>query len=494
MPEEAGWNRRGIEAPSPTARDIFAVLFRQRTLWYGTFAGIFLIILLYGIFVPSYQAHMQVLVRRRRADPVMTPQPIPPGEFSSNEITEEELNSEAELLRDEELLRKVVSATGLDTSERFFRFSRNDQGAQIERAARRLAKHLRAETVRKTNLIDVRYDSTDPALAAHVLNVLADLYVQKHTSLHRPSGEYHFFEQQTAEYGDRLKDAELKLLDFTRDQGVISAAMERDMALQKLSEADASYRQVRLAMAETEQRISILQRQLPSLPERTTTLVRTAENTQLMEKLKSKLLDLELQRTDLLTKYEPSYRLVQEVEQQISEARAAIATEQVTPPRDETTEKDATYEWARTELEKAQVELSGLQARAATAERQLAYCRKDALGLAEASVNQENLLRTMKAAEENYLLYVQKREEARIGDALDERGILNVIIAERPTVPALPTHSALFVGAVGFVIAAVLSTGFAFARDFLDPAFRTPDEVVEFLGAPVLASLPRQAA
>jgi uncharacterized protein involved in exopolysaccharide biosynthesis len=243
-----------------------------------------------------------------------------------------------------------------------------------------------------------------------------------------------------------------------------------------------------------EQRTSILQRQLPSLPERTTTQVRTAENTQLMEKLKSKLLELELQRTDLLTKYEPSYRLVTEVEQQISEARAAIATEQVAPPRDETTEKDANYEWARTELEKAEVELSGLQARAATAERQLAHCRKDALGLAEASINQENLLRTMRAAEENYLLYVRKREEARIGDALDERGILNVIIAERPTVPALPTHSAWFVGAVGFAIAAVLSTGFAFARDFLDPAFRTPDEVVEFLGVPVLASLPRPAA
>jgi protein tyrosine kinase modulator len=494
MPEEAGVNRKPIDAPSPTARDIFAVLFRQRSLWCISFAGIFLIILAYGIFMPSYQAHMQMLVRRRRADPVMTPQSVPPGQFSSNDITEEELNSEAELLRDEDLLRKVVSGAGLARKERCFRFSKNDREAQIERAVRRLAKHLKAETVRKTNLIDVRYDSSDPVLAAHVLSALANLYVEKHTSLQRPSGEYHFFEQQTVEYGNRLQDAELKLLDFTRNEGVISAAMERDIALQKLSEAEASYRQVRLAMAETEQRINMLQQQLPSLPERTTTQVRTAENTQLMEKLKSTLLELELKRTDLLTRYEPSYRLVQEVEQQILEAKAAVATEQQMPPRDETSEKDPNYEWARTELEKAQVELSGLQARAAAAERQLAHCRKDALGLAEASINQENLLRTMKAAEENYLLYVRKREEARIGDALDERGILNVIITEPPNVPALPTHSAWFVGAVGFGIATALSTGLAFARDFLDPGFRTPDEVVEFLGAPVLASLPRQAA
>jgi capsular polysaccharide biosynthesis protein len=36
--------------------------------------------------------------------------------------------------------------------------------------------------------------------------------------------------------------------------------------------------------------------------------------------------------------------------------------------------------------------------------------------------------------------------------------------------------------------------GMAFAVDSLDPAFRTPEEVVEYLRAPVLASLPREVA
>ena len=34
----------------------------------------------------------------------------------------------------------------------------------------------------------------------------------------------------------------------------------------------------------------------------------------------------------------------------------------------------------------------------------------------------------------------------------------------------------------------------AFAADYLDPAFRTPEEVVAYLNVPVLASLPREAA
>jgi capsular polysaccharide biosynthesis protein len=45
--------------------------------------------------------------------------------------------------------------------------------------------------------------------------------------------------------------------------------------------------------------------------------------------------------------------------------------------------------------------------------------------------------------------------------------------------------------AVGLLAATVVSTSLAFVRDYLDPAFRTPDEVVAFLDAPVLASLPR---
>ena len=43
--------------------------------------------------------------------------------------------------------------------------------------------------------------------------------------------------------GRGLLDAEFRLMDFSSDQGVVSAAQERDMALQKLSDAEANDRQ-----------------------------------------------------------------------------------------------------------------------------------------------------------------------------------------------------------------------------------------------------------
>jgi len=63
-------------------------------------------------------------------------------------------------------------------------------------------------------------------------------------------------------------------------------------------------------------------------------------------------------------KYEPSYRLVQEVDQQIAEAKTALAAEDQAPLRDETTEKDQNHEWAKAELVKAQLSLTPYGSRA----------------------------------------------------------------------------------------------------------------------------------
>jgi uncharacterized protein involved in exopolysaccharide biosynthesis len=273
----------------------------------------------------------------------------------------------------------------------------------------------------------------------------------------------------------------------------VAAAQERDLALQKLSEIDAGYRHTKIELAETQQRVSELQIQLATLPERTTTQIRTADNPDLMKSLKSSLLDLQLKRTQLLTKFEPTHRLVQEVDQQIAQAQTTIVAESLAPVRDETTDKSANYEWAKSELQHAEVQLRALEAREAAMGAQEASYRNMARRLGEDAVTQDDLLSTEKATQENHLLYVKKQEEARMADALDERGIVDVAIAEQPVAPALPVWSTWTVLAAGLAAAGVAGTGAAFAADYVDPAFRTPDDVLAYLNAPVLASLPQNA-
>jgi uncharacterized protein involved in exopolysaccharide biosynthesis len=493
MSEDLSLIQLSARAPAVSMRDVLLVVFRQRRLLLISFAITFLAVILYGLLTPSYQAQMKVLVRRGRIDPVVTSTPTQPPLFRE-EVTEEELNSEVELLRDEQILHQVVKASGVSAERRlwFWESAKDNQEVQLARAVGQMANRLKVVPLRKTALIAVTYASSDPARAAHVLNTLASAYLERHQQVRRPSGEFNFFEQQVSQSRRGLDEAASRLIQFTRDQNVVSAGLERDMSLQKLSEADANNRQTHVAISETIKRIAALESTLHSLPERTTTQLRSSDNPQLLEKMKSKLLELELKRTELLTKFEPSFRLVQEVDRQIADTKDSLSAELVAPVREETTEQDPNHEWAKAELLKSQIELSALEARARGMNKILIDYRDSAHRLGDHAVEQDELTRNLKAAEEKYLLYVNKREEARIADALDQGGILNVTIAEQPRVPVLRARSEWSLGLLGILFAGPMSFGLIFAADYLDPAFRTPEEVVAYLETPVLASLPRK--
>jgi len=485
--------REAENLASPTLRELAIVVFRQGRVFIGVFGLIFVLAIIYAFAGTAYRAHARVLVRKGRADPPVTGQQNALPDFSRVEVTEEELNSEVELLKDDDVLGRVVQANDLAAHD-WLRWIRPGEGeaARTERAARKLAGRLEVEPLKRTNLIAVSYDSPDPQLAAHVLQSLTRVYLEKHMEVHRPSGQLRFFDQQTAESRRQLEQAKRDLMDFTNRHGVVMAAQQRDLALARLDETDASYRRTQVGMLETGRRVQELEAQLAKLPERTVTQVRSADNPELMRTLKSSLLDLELKKIQLLTKFEPTHRLVQEVDEQILRAKSAIATENLNPVHDETTDQDVNYAWAKAELQKARVEMKELEAREHATSKHLAEYRNLARQLGEDAIAQDDLTSSEKAAEENYLLYVKKREVARMGDALDQDGIVNVVVAEQPVVPALPVRPAVAVMLVGFVAALAAGTASVFAADYLDPALRTPEEVIACLDIPVLASLPEK--
>ncbi len=469
------------------------VLFRQRRVFVWVAGLVLLMSVAYALLGTKYQANMKILVRRGRADAPVSAGQNAPLDLTHLAITEEELNSEVELLRDDDVLRKVV-AEAAGARRDWLRLLRPREGPEqrIERAARHLAKKLTVEPVKKTNLIAVSYAADDPQMAAGVLQSLADAYLEKHLIVHRPGGELRFFDQQAAESQRQLDDSKAELVGFSEQHQVVAAGLQRDLILQKLTEMEATHRQTRIDLEETRRRVAELQKQLVTLPGRTTTQIRTADNPELLKELNSSLLNLELKRTELLTKFEPSHRLVQEIEQQIAQTKSAIADRIQNVVRDETTDKNPNYEWASSELQHAEVQLKQLEAREQAITGEENACRKSARQLGEDAITQEDLVSREKVALENHLLYIKKREEARMDDALDRGGIVNVAIAQQPVAPALPMWSAWIVLAVGFIASGVSATGAAFIADYLSPGFRDADEVSAYLNVPVLASLPKK--
>jgi uncharacterized protein involved in exopolysaccharide biosynthesis len=493
MAEELILKRPEQRAASPTMRDVLAVLFRQQRVVRISFCVALAAALLYWLVTPRYEAHMKVLVSKGRIDPAVTPTPTQTPQLGLQEVSEEELNSEVELLRDDEILRTVAEASGLLQERHWWDLGGDDLSLRVALAARRLAGRLRVERVPKTKLIQVTYRSSDPKVAEVVLKCLAQAYLARHERLRRPANEFDFFDQQVAEAREELLATGTRVEQFSKREGVVSAASERDLWLRNLSDAENQDHLLGLSLSETGERISALEGTLKRTPARRTNEIKSSDNPQLLEKLKSRLLELQLRRTELLTKFLPSYRLVQEVDEQIAATQATITAERLTPVIEQTSQYDPAYDWAQSELDKAQVEMRGLQARAAAAHSIVAQYRNTAHHFGDEAIQQDNLLRVLKAAEDKYFLYLNKREEARIGDALDQRGIVNAALAEEPTAPVFPVTSTMSFAFLSLGLAGAFATGMGFAADYLDPALRTPAEVLELLDTPVLASLPRRS-
>jgi uncharacterized protein involved in exopolysaccharide biosynthesis len=480
---------------SVSSRDLLAVAFRQKRRIAIVFSGILLGTILYTVFAPpQYEADMKILVKHARQDPVLTSDPRLAPTIVKNEITEEDLNSEIELIKGQDLLQQVVVACGLDARNssfisRLLRLDSNER--RLTKAVHRLERDLGAQPVKKSNLINVSYRSSDPTLAASVLSRLSTLYLAKHLAVHRPPGEYDFFKNQAEHYKQELQLAEARLSDFSRNNGTISAQSDRDYANQKSNDAAFALRDTYSSIRQVQERIHSLEAQAGATSARIITADKN-ENAQLLSQLKANLLTLQLKRTELLTKYDPEYPPVQELEQQISQLSAAIAAEQSTPLREITTDRNPTAQLINDELTRARAERASLVAKAGSINRMLGQYRADSERLYQLSLAQQNLLREAKSAEDNFQLYRSRSEEARIADDLDQKRMVNVAVAVSPTVPDEPQHSGLFFLLIGTILAFVVSLGSALMMDSLDQHFRTPDELEIYLNLPLLAAMPKE--
>ncbi|HEX5475069.1 MAG TPA: hypothetical protein VFX12_10445, partial [Vicinamibacterales bacterium] len=325
-----------------TPRDVVAPIFRH---WRGALAAGVVVVMAtaaYVLLVPKhYEAQMTLLVKRERADTIVSADPNVSARAPSP-VTEEELDSEVALLQSRDLLAKVASTAGL--------VSPDGGGVALERAVRRLDSDLDVSPIRKTALIKVSYEATEPARAARVLDTLGHLYLEKHLVVNRPAGAYDFFKQQSDHFHQDLTDARQKLEAYGQAHGIVAADVERDDALQQLSAFEAEREKTRAQIADAKRRIRELRAITHKTPGRIDTVSRTSANAQLMASLKAKVLELDLKRTDMLQKFKPSYPPVVELETQLEQARTALAKAEAAPAVEHTSDVNPTYQWAQNEL------------------------------------------------------------------------------------------------------------------------------------------------
>ena len=480
-------------------RELAAPLFRRKRVLVATF----LIALTAGVLAsflvpPQFTSHMSMLINRERLDPLVTTEATTQMLTTSQPPTDEEINSEAQLLKSRDVLEQVVYANQLQKrhgiSLQDLLHPKQTEADRVERAVRSLAKQIKVTTASKTNLIDVSYTSSNPKLAHWVLKTLGDLYMEKHAAIHRPAGSYKFFAQETKNYRQAMEASEARLKAFEKQPGAEAPELERtDLALQ-VTNSMGQLHQDEESIAADQQRIRNDQKQMQATPQRSASQQSTTLPDKLLANLEPALVAAETKRAQLALKYDPQYPLVKEADQEVATAKAAIAAAENTKYVTQATDRDPLFELLREDLVKTEADLAGHRARLIADKSSIRSLQNDMVDLGQKSLKQQDLLRDIKANESNYLLYLSKREQERTSDALDKTSIANVAIAVPPDIPALPTHGFAFMLAIAICFATVLAIAVAYLVEYFDSSFHTPSQVVDMLGIPIVVAVPKKTA
>jgi uncharacterized protein involved in exopolysaccharide biosynthesis len=479
-----------LTAPNLNARGLASVLFRKKWLVLAAFVTAAAAAVSFAVFLPDkYESRMKLLVRNMRADaPVSAGTEAPATD--RGEVSESQIVSEIELLKSRDLLEKLVRQANLaePAADPAASYEKN-----VEKAVLKLEKDLQITPVKKASIIEVAYTSGAPETAHSVLKQLSELYLEKHLQVHHPPGAYDFFRNQANSYEQELRMSENRLSDFQQRQEVVAIQQQKEMILAKMLEANSKLKDLNGAIAETDNRINELQNQLKGMERRVVTQSKVLPNQFSVERLNTLLVELRNRRIQLLAKFQPTDRVVKEVDEQIQATTEALQKAAQSTAVEQATDLNPLRQSLESDLTRARIEQQGRLALKTNLSAQARQYQEQLAKLEKATTRHNDLTRKVKQAEENFQLYAKKEEESRINDALDRQKISNVSIAEAPTVPLSPNKSSrALVLVLGLGLGLMFGFGGAFAAELLRDTFLTPQELEKFAGCPVLATLPLQ--
>lgn len=494
-------------------RGLLIAAFKNRLLIIVSAVSVPLIVLMAGLFsVPTFEVTSTLLVNKARAE-------IPLGPTDSTQLivrhlSEEDLNSEIEILRSRQLIEEVLETLGVDESSRpvpglvgqtktsLKRLLGNTELSFFDATVVHLQERIEISAIRKSNVIRVSYRSPDAEWATRVVHVLTERYLERRAEMYQAPQAVSFFEEQMSAAGERLNEAERDLTTFLDQAGITMVKGPRDSDPLEAQKALVVNRLARLQndLGDTEvemqgllHEISSLRARLNQEPERLQSSSSLNQDSSIDE-IERALTALQLERDALLQEFKPDSRHVRDIDTQIELARVRLDEAQAKIGNIDGTEFNPTYQELKSELLRAEAQLEGTRARSVSLQQQADEYRRELDEVNRTAYEIGKLRRATRAAEDDYVLYRKKHEEARISAAMDQQQLINVTIAQPAQKPLRPIPrglmmrlvAALFVGVVG-------GLGIAFVKEFhLSRSFTTGDEIERRMGLAHIASIPNE--
>jgi uncharacterized protein involved in exopolysaccharide biosynthesis len=458
---------------------------------------------------PTYHASSRLLVKAGREDVYVPPAGGSPAIVNRSSGQGEKVNAEIAILKSPGLLIKLVDDFGvknlfdfpgrtlksrlLRESKRFgvsrvFQFlgrppegrllkeNKTGEIPPIETVYESVGNNLEFSALPKSNVIMVTFDWPDPAIAANVVNTLVELYLAQHVKVHTDPQTYSLLKEQAEKWEEKLRKSEKALEAFKRRHSITSLPQQKTILLGKLSEIESEMKGTESEIQETTEMIASLEAQLSSLDQDIQLQETINKDTETLAALKAKLVDFELQG----------------LKEEINHVKKRIAEEE---------KKAQVFVLGRspirqsleTDLLKAGTRLEALKIKGKNKELQTAMYREELKALDGFEKQMNELERQVAIDETNYKLYLTKFEEAKISESMDRQKIANVSVIEPALPPLNPIKPRKKLNVlVGGFLGLLVGIGMAFLTEFINPVFRTREDVDQFLGLPVLVTLPKE--
>lgn len=359
-----------------------------------------------------------------------------------------------------------------------------------EKAIRTLEKAFDISAERSSSVIVISCKANSPERAQTIVQSFMKAAHEQHLRVNHIQGSHEFFADQLKLLEEQWNAESATLRDLKNQQRLVSIDGERKNLEAEMQQVEASRVAAVTQIAAAQAMVEALSKELAALPQRHISQEVTGFSNLASDAMRQELYRLKIQESELLAKYTPEHRQVQDVRERIAEAQKSVESEpQLLTQTTEAVHPGKLSLNLQLAQEKARLNSSIAQLKAIETQQEQLIARVESLNEAERKVDEAQ--RRVDVLATNLRRYAENVEQARIDQALQADRISNINVVQPPSLMATPVFPkpVLILGAA-FVLAAGGSLSLAFICEFFDRSLKTPTDVATALQVPVLLSVP----
>lgn len=473
-------------------RDLLTIFFSKIHVFLGILITIVVVTLGVAFFTdPIYKVTGNILVKPLLEQSVKLMAP-PATQMSTQPVRLQDITSEVSILQSPQLLSMVVKELDLTKEEKpksllsraglylmdqanklMVALGLSVQPSPEDQALLVLKKKLDIMPVALSNVIEISLTGKSPERITKIVNTLMHNYVEYHVSLYRAKGARDFYAVQAQLFAQSLKQAEGDLENFKKEWAIIDISTQNDANIELLRMLRENLALVQANISDRQTKVGVQKRNLAKTGE--VGAITKDMQSGILEEIIREMGPLLIDRERIAALYQKSSLKYQSLNRQVQELQKVY--------------KQQTKEL----LQGSALDLNGLNSYATVLRKHIGEIERKSLLLSEKQVEYERLTRELKQQEKNYLLYLDKTEEARIEEQQDSSRASNVIVSSWGKVPSVPVFpKKLLMGFLSLVIGSLVGLAGAFTAYYLDHTVKTPEDISRTCQSQVLTFIADQ--